>query len=130
MSDWYFLVFGIISAVIGLILIALKIKVIASCRVKTVATISALHIEKTLVRGSTVRTYYPVLTYSYDNESYTCTAPFSSVRANKYKEGEQMIMYISSDNPELYRFPRRLGMIFTGLIFLSVGLLFVVLFFF
>lgn len=130
MPDLYFFFFGLVCFMIGLLLLAIKIYIIASCRDKVNATITSIKKDKTIVRGSTVYMYIPKFSYSVNGKDYKGTASFSTFSKEKYKEGDTLPIYVSHSNPGNYRFKGRYGMFIWGLLFSSIGLLFMVLYFF
>lgn len=129
MGDLYFLIFGIVVSLVGIVILALKIRVWTVCRKKVDATVTGVKTETNRVRGSTLYTYYPQISYTVDGKEYKETAPFSTVNANKYNAGDTMRIYVNEKNPELLRFKGRIGLFIVGLVVLAVGQLFVILYF-
>lgn len=129
MSDMYFLVFGIIVCIIGVVMLWAYFKTVILCRQKVTATITSIKEESMLVRGSTVHSYRPSFEYVVDGYSHNGEAPFTTYRENKYNEGDLLEIFVSSSNPELFRFKGRFGLFIAGLVIFAVGGLFVVLYF-
>lgn len=128
MSDTYFLVFGIIVALIGLLQIFFQVRKLSSCKKKVTATITSLKTDSIIVRGSTVHTYSPEFSYEFNGNTFTGTAPFSTTKKDKYTPGEPLTVYIDNDNPSEYRFGGKIGILIGGIVLLAIGLLFVTLF--
>ena len=129
MSDTFFLVFGIIVSLFGLLTLYVQIKNQVMCRERVTATIIKLHVSKVMLRGTTKQSYSPELSYTVNDHTVNVAAPFSSYNKDKYKVGETMPLYISKADPTAYRFPGKVGITITGFIVLAVGVLFIVLYF-
>lgn len=129
MGDVFFLIFGIIVALVGFIILYFKIKVMVCCREKVIASITSVSSESHMIRGSTLHTYRPNFSYTYDGKKYKGSAPFTTVKENKYNKDEPLEILIDRKNPELYRFRGRIGMLISGTIIFAIGLLFVILYF-
>lgn len=129
MSDTYFLVFGIVVALIGLVVLILYFKTFCLCRKKVTAEIVCVKEEQMTLRGSTIHSYRPRFSYNVDGKEYFGDAPFTSVKESKYNEGDPLEVIISESNPELFRFRGRIGGLITGIIMFCVGGLFVFLYF-
>lgn len=128
MSDLYFLIFGIICALIGGVLIVLNIHMIFGCRMKIYAAITAIKRESTVIRGSTVHTYRPAFTYTVDGSTYHGTCPFTSFKKEKYAVGDALQIFVSKADPSQYRFKGKIGLLTAGMILLGIGLLFIILY--
>lgn len=129
MSDLFFLIFGIIVSLIGLLLIVIHILDVAKCREKITAVISNLKIDKVKVRGSNVSSYCPEFTYTVDGQTYNGIATFTTYNKDKYKVGDGLEICYSAKNPEHYRMKGRFKSLLFGLIIAAIGLLFVFLYF-
>lgn len=129
MPDMFFLIFGIVVAFIGLLILFVVIKDLIKCRKKIDATISSLHVDKTHLRGTTIYSYSPIVSYEFNGNTYESTSPFSSEKKSKYVVGNKLTIYIDEANPESCRFPGKPGLFITGLIISAIGLLFVILYF-
>lgn len=127
MPDTFFLIFGIIVALLGAIILFAMIRSIAKCRTRVEATICSLKTEKTSLRGTTVYSYSPVVSYEVNGNSYEANAPFSTGKKDKYIVGNKLVIYINASDPSDYRFPGKLGLWITGFVMLALGLLFIVL---
>ncbi len=129
MSDTYFLIFGIILAILGAIILFTAVKNALTCKKKIYATISSIATQKTTLRGSTIYYYHPVVAYDAGGNHYETQAPFSTGRKDKYIIGNKMVVYIDESNPGSCRFPGKPGLWITGLLFLFAGLFFAILYF-
>lgn len=129
MPDLYFLIFGIVIGLIGIIIVILKIRVFTACRIRVNATISSIQTESTLIRGSTLHTFRPKLSYTVNGKTYRTACPFSTVREKKYSVGDTMSIFVSPSVPDLIRYPGRVGLFITGIILFGIGLLYVILYF-
>lgn len=129
MSDTYFLVIGIIISAIGLFILGIRLRMLVSCRERIDATVTGVSVESNVIRGSTVHSYHPKYSYTVDGKTYKGTAAFSSLRENKYNEGDVFRVYINPKNPELVRFSRHFGLFIAGLCITAFGALLVVSYF-
>ena len=127
MSDTYFLIFGIIIALIGMILLFSYFKVLLSCRQAVIAQITSVKKEKITLRGSSVYSYRPVFSYSVDGHEYSGEATFTTHNKTKYNSGDSLKIYVSATQPGLYRFDGKIAPMIIGLIMVVIGGLFIVL---
>ena len=129
MGDGYFLAFGIVTGLLGLLLLYVHIRLVFICQEEIQAVITSIKVETTRLRGAVYHYYRPKFSYTIDGKTYEGEAPFSSFRKDKYQPYEYLTIYVNKEEPEIRRFPGRIGMFVTGLIFFALGSLFVVLFF-
>ncbi len=129
MSDTFFLVFGIICSLIGLLFVFIHFSLTLSCRTKVTATVTGLETDSTPVRGSKVYSYRPKFSYTVNGVTYSGVATFSTNIKDKYSVNDSLEILVSNKNPENYRFRGRFGSLIGGIIVLAIGVLFVVLYF-
>lgn len=129
MSDLYFLIFGIVVTLLGIIILSTYIYSIITCRTKIYATITSLKKESMKLRGSTVYSYRPEFKYSYNDTEYSGISIKSTYKKDKYQANEPLLIYINPNKPEDYRFSVFTGALLTGIIAFGVGMLFVILYF-
>ena len=127
MSDTYFLIFGIVVAILGLFIVIGQVRMLCLCRTDMDAVITSVKKETTKVRGSSIHSFRPQFSYSVNDKQYEGTAPFTTKNKDKYKSGDMLKILISAAHPELYRIKGRVGLLIAGVIILGVGLLFVIL---
>lgn len=130
MPDLYFLIFGMVVSLIGILSIFAKMRSIATCTEAITASVASIKTETTLIRGSTVYFYRPVYSYSYFGKKYKAEAPYKSMLKGKYNVGDTASIYINPAEPGDFRFPNTFAAFVFGIIALAVGLLFVVLYFY
>lgn len=128
MSDTYFLIFGLVVGLIGLLQIFFQILSLASCKKRISATVTSLKTDSVVIRGSTVHTYSPEFSYEFEGQSFKGKAPFSTTKKDKYSQGDTLVIYVNPENPTEYRFRGKIGKLIGGFVLLAIGLLFVVLF--
>lgn len=129
MSDKFFLIFGIVVSLIGLLTVVIEIRTFFTCRMKVTATIVSLKKEATTIRGGKIYSYRPHFIYTVNDKQYDGFAPFSSRKPDKYRVDETLQILVSEKNPEIFRFRGRIGALITGIVVLGIGLLFVILYF-
>lgn len=125
MSDSFFLIFGIVVSLLGLLLIVIHIRDVAKCRETITAVISNLKVDKVRIRGSNVSSYCPEFTYTVDGQTYNGFATFTTYKKAKYKVGDGLEICYNSKDPKHYRMKDRCKSLLFGLIFAAIGLLFV-----
>lgn len=129
MSDTYFLIFGIVVAILGLIIVIGQMRMLLLCRTHIDAEITSVRRGTTKVRGSSIHSYRPQFSYNINDKKYEGTAPFTTKKKDKYNPGDVLRILVSEANPEMYRFRGRVGTLIAGIVILGAGLLFVILFF-
>lgn len=127
MRESAFLVFGIICALIGIVVLAVKLRLRIRCSRRTDAVIINLQADYTMLRGTKVYTYCPEFSYTVDGKEYQGIAPFSTSKKDKYRIGDPLPVYINPADPEDYDFRGKPGLVIAGVLLLGVGLLFVIL---
>lgn len=120
MGDNFFLIVGIIDAVIGLIVASADIFARLRCRIKAEGEIVSLKTEKTIFRGSTIKKYRPVISYKADKE-YKAEAPFISRKKEKYDIGEKLVIYYNEKKPDEFYFRGKLVTLLGGLCIFLAG---------
>lgn len=129
MPDVVFLIIGIISAALGLVIFAGFIVSKASCSLKLTATVTEVKTSTLYVRGSKTYRYHPVYSYEVDGKEYSCEAPFDSGSAKKFREGDTRMIGVNPKRPESITFKGRFTALLWAVLFMIIGLFFVVLFF-
>lgn len=129
MPNLYFLIIGIVVLLIGLILLLFRIILMLKCNFKVDATITKISKNKTMIRGSSIVKYNPVVTYEFNNEKFECNTPYLSKDKEYYKIGEKLPILINKNDPKIYRFPKIISPLIFGTIIALIGLTFVILYF-
>ena len=129
MSDTYFLIFGIVVAILGLLMVIGQLRMFLLCRTETDAEITSVKKETTKVRGSSIHSFRPQFSYKINDKQYEGTAPFTTKKKDKYNPGDVLRILVSEAHPEMYRFKGRVGTLVAGIAVLGAGLLFVILYF-
>lgn len=129
MPDMFFLILGIIFAALGLIILTVNLVLLLRCNLKIDAKIIAINKIKNTLRGTTVYSYNPSVSYNVGGMEYKCKAPFSTKNESKYVVGNTIPLCVCEKKPELCRFKGQIGIVLFGLIPFVIGLTFIILFF-
>lgn len=93
MPDLFFLVVGVILALIGALCLASQIKLTLSCSQKVAATVMSVQKKKWgFWRGKTLYRYFPTFTYQVGEKTLTAKCEYPLKRANKYKKGDEVVI--------------------------------------
>ena len=129
MPDLFFLIFGLVIGLIGLVILTVELYSLIVCKVKVDAKVVDYKVQSNFIRGTVVHMFSPILEYEVDGEKYTGVSPFSTRFESKYPIDSTLVIYVNKKNPENYRFQGRFGGLIAGSIITAIGLLFVILFF-
>lgn len=121
MSDMFFLVVGIILAVIGLLLLTAKVMTYIKCTVSINATVVKLEREYTHYRGVEHTHYRPFVGYVVDGKKYTEKAYFRTYRKTKYPINSEIKICYNPKNPKEIRFVGHPFPLPMGPVFLFIG---------
>ncbi len=113
---------GIILAVIGVLLLFAFVYSKIRCRTGVEATISKIIEKKTVFRGSTIKEFTPVFTYTVNQKKYTQKADLVTRNAKKYAVGQKCIVLVDMEHPEKMRFGSNIGIFFCGLCLSVLGI--------
>ena len=129
MSDLFFLIFGIIVGLIGLMILIVELYSLIMCRERVEAKVVDLKVQSNFIRGTVVHMFSPVIVYELEGKPYTGIAPFSTRFEGKYPIDSTIVIFANKKNPENYRFEGKFGGLIAGSIITAIGLLFVILYF-
>ena len=121
------IVFGIITAVIGLLLTIGFILSRIKCSEAVEAEVSKLNEKKLYLRGSTIKQFNPVFTYSVGGKDYTQKSDILTTNAKKYFVGQKLTVLVNPKNPSEMRYGSNIGILLTGIVLLLIGALFITL---
>ena len=123
------LIVGILLAVIGALLIVAYVRSKTKCIAPVQAAVVRLAVTKFPLRGTTVKKYAPVFTYSVDGKEYSGKADITTFKSDKYRIGQQYTVFIDPEDPGVFRFGNIIGFLLVGILFALAGALMIVLFF-
>ncbi len=121
------IVLGILLAITGLLLTLAFVFALLKCREKTEATVSKLVVKNITLRGSTVKQYTPVFTYTVGTNEYSAKADFSTIKPDKFTVGQKVTVHVNAKNPAEMRFGGNVRIIILGAVLLAAGILVLVL---
>ena len=93
MSDLFFLIFGIIVGVIGLMILIVELYTFIMCRERVEAKVVDLKVQSNFIRGTVVHMFSPIIAYELDGKQYTGVSPFSSRFESKYPIDSTMVVF-------------------------------------
>lgn len=128
MTDTYFFFFGIIVNLVGVAMLVAYFRNIILCKATTYGTITKLHKEKLILRGSTVYSYQPEFEYEFEGQKYTGIGSQSSYRKSAFKVGEQVKVRVNPNAPEQYHCKESVGILIAGIVLFALGGLFAILY--
>ena len=117
----FFLVVGVILAVIGLLLLTAKVMTYIKCTVQINATVVKQEKEHTFFRGVEYTHYRPVVGYVVDGKKYTEKAHFRTYGKTKYPINSEIKICYNPKNPKEIRFVGHPFPLQLGLVFLFIG---------
>lgn len=129
MPDLFFCILGFIIGGLGLLILIVQIRKLIVCRTKISAVITSCNQKTRIWRGKKITDYNPQFQYTVNGQNFDAAAPFSSTNKNKYIPGQTYDLFIDSKHPDKYRFKNEVGLYITGIIMLTLGAFFVVLYF-
>lgn len=121
------IVLGIVLSLIGVLMIVSLAMSKIKCRTAIEATVSKITEKSTTLRGSTIKSYSPVFTYSFGGRQYTAKSDVSTRNPDKYTVGQKLTVFTDEAHPENVRYGSNVGILFGGLVFALLGALFIVL---
>ena len=123
------LIFGIILAVIGAALLVAFICNRLNCHKKVDATITKVLEDEVKIRGSSVKKYIPVFTYTVDGKEYTQKTNTSTYKNGRFQVGYKTIVYVNPKNPTNVRYESNTEFLVAGINFLLLGIICIILYF-
>lgn len=129
MPELFYLIFGIILVILGVIWVLSSLFHDFSCSKKVVAKIIRTERDsKSYWRGS--YKYYPVFSYTVEGKNYIIKDKYSQTRnKNKYFVGKEAVLSYNPKSPEEFRNGIKLSMYFIGASIFLLGAFFSVLYF-
>ena len=118
---------GIILTVIGLLLLFACVFSYTRCRVRTEAVVSRVNVKKTYLRGTTLREFTPVFTYTVNGKQYTAQSYVTTRKPDRYTVGQTVTVYTDARNPENMRYGSHIGFLCAGIVLTAAGALLIVL---
>lgn len=122
MSDEFFLVVGIILAVIGIFCIVVPVMHRISCSGKVMATITEVQrVQSGYWRGITFYQYFPTFVYLVQNKEYITKYELPVKNSKNYKKGEVVEIKYNPKNPESICVGIKKSPYIIGFFFLVIG---------
>ena len=119
------LIVGIISIVIGIVILITHFTNQAKQTEEITATV--VRIESRVEQdtdGFDTRYYYPVISYTVNNQTYEKQLPDSgSTISSDYKEGDTVVISYNPDNPNEISKKGSIGGLIAGIFFIIVGII-------
>lgn len=125
MNDVFFLVVGILLTLVGTLACSADVFARIRCRVKIQGTIESVKVEKVVLRGSPLKYYIPVISYTVD-KTYTAAAPLKTSNEEKYKVGDSVGIYYNEKKPDEFYIKEKFVTLFGGLAILIAGVCLIV----
>lgn len=129
MSDFYFLIVGVLLTAFGVFYPVLTIRRRVSCRETIVATVKSLERKKHYYKGHTTHRYFPTLTYTVDGRTYTTASDTGSLNMYKYQVGNEVTIRYNPDAPETICVGAQVFPYVCGALFIPMGVTLIVCFF-
>ncbi len=121
-------IFGIIFAVIGLLLIIMFFRKKKNCTSVTKGTVVDIDVERNYDREHD-RSYsveFPIYEYTVDGQTYTEKATSSSGNS-KYRIGDEVDIYYNPIKPDEFYVSGENAEIILGVVFLIIGVIFIII---
>ncbi len=120
MPDTFFLIVGIVLAVIGGLIFIAAISNTRSCCQKVVGTIVKVEWDNTRHwKGS--YPHYPVVSYTVNGQEYTVKSSTYTRVSSKYKVGQEVVIHCNPKKPEEIRVGVDLPSYLVGAVLMGIG---------
>lgn len=120
MSDTFFLIVGIVLVVLGVLMLWGTIGRNLTCSQKVVAQVVEIRVDESGYWKGTMP-HYPTFTYVVNGREYTVESKEYTRSMNKYRVGEEAIIWCNPKDPEEIRLGVSIGGFFVALVPLIIG---------
>lgn len=128
MPDTFFLIVGIVLAVLGGLIFAAALSNTRSCSQKVTATVVKVEWDNTRhLRGT--YPHYPVVAYTVGGKEYKVKSSTSTRISSKYKVGQEVVIRYNPQNPKEIQVGIGLSSYIVGAILFGFGATLIAVFF-
>lgn len=120
MSDTSCLVIGIVLVSLGVLLLGGTIGRNITCSQEVVAEVVDVIVDESRHWKGT-QAHYPVLTYVVNGKRYTVESEEYTRNMDKYKTGEETVIWCNPDHPEEIRLGVSIGAFLVGVVPVIIG---------